>query len=122
MVTNILYSVSIHPLQCCDSAGNPIDYGNICVFRGERTTYETAAARCEAYSNWVEVSTDVWERSSDYSLCSWDTVPPNGYCGTDNDYSQGSWSVHTSPGIRFSWTSDPCSMSAQIDQDGNVSA
>jgi len=89
---------------CCDAGGTPI---NICVFKGERTTYETAVDRCAAYG-------------VGYSTCSWDTVGTNWDCGTDTDYYQGAYSVHSSPGMRFSWTSDPCSISAQIDRYGNV--
>ena len=89
---------------CCDTGGNPV---NICVFKGERTTYQTAVDRCAAYG-------------SGYSTCSWSTVGVNWDCGTDLAYYQGSWSIQSSPGMRFSWTSDSCSMRAQIDQDGFV--
>ncbi len=91
-------------VQCCDAGGSPI---NICVFKGERTTYKTAADRCSKYG-------------VGYSTCSWSTVGINWDCGTDTSYSQGDWSIQSSPGMRFSWTSDSCSMKAQIDINGNV--
>ncbi|KAL7539351.1 hypothetical protein ACHAXR_009213, partial [Thalassiosira sp. AJA248-18] len=87
---------------CCDGNG---DATNICVFKGERTTYQTAVDRCAAIG---------------YSTCSWDNVTVNKNCGTNIDYGQDEYSIHTSPGMRFSWSSEPCSMSAQIDQDGKV--
>ena len=89
---------------CCDAGGNPV---NICIFRGERTTYQTAVDRCESYG-------------TGYSTCAWDTVTPNWSCGTDIDYYQGDWNPNSSPGMRFSWNSAPCSLSSQIDRFGNV--
>lgn len=89
---------------CCDAGGSPI---NICVFKGERTTYKTAADRCSKYG-------------FGYSTCSWSTVEINWDCGTDTSYGQGDWSIQSSPGMRFSWTNDSCSMKAQIDINGNV--
>jgi hypothetical protein len=90
--------------QCCKAGSDPI---NICVFKGERTTYQTAADRCSKYG-------------VGYSTCSWSTVDINWDCGTDTSYGQGDWSIQSSPGMRFSWTSDSCSMKAQIDINGNV--
>lgn len=87
---------------CCDSNGNPL---NICIFKGERTTFNTASNRCTAYG-------------TGYSTCAWNTVSPNWDCGTDVDYND--WSSHTSVGMRFSWTSSTCSMKVQIDPDGYV--
>lgn len=87
---------------CCDSNGTPL---NICIFKGERTTFNTASDRCTAYG-------------TGYSTCAWNTVSPNWDCGTDVDYND--WSTHTSAGMRFSWTSSTCSMKVQIDPDGHV--
>ena len=88
---------------CCDANGlNPL---NICVFKGERTTYASASHRCAAYGR---------------SMCAWDTVPISWECGTDTAYSQGDYSQDSSPGMRFSWTSEPCLIKAQINQDGDV--
>lgn len=88
--------------QCCNADGTPI---NICVFKGERTTYKTAADRCSKYG-------------VGYATCSWSTVGTNWDCGTDTSLNY--WSIHSSLGMRFSWTSDLCSMKAQIDINGNV--
>lgn len=51
---------------CCDSDG--MEPFNICVFRGERTTFMTASARCEALG---------------YTTCDFDHVDINSSCGTD---------------------------------------
>ena len=87
---------------CCNSLGSPI---NICIFKGERTTFKTASNRCAAYG-------------TGYSACAWSSVPTNWDCGTDVDYSV--WSAHTSAGMRFSWTSMTCLMKVQIDPDGHI--
>lgn len=89
---------------CCDVAGNPI---NICLFKGERTIYNTARDRCAAYG-------------VGYSTCAWSTASVNYDCGTDVDYGSGAWSAHKSPGMRFSWTNTTCSMKTQIHPDGKV--
>ena len=88
---------------CCDADGN--NPFNICVFKGERTTYGTAEDRCAAYG-------------TGYSTCDWNTVPINWECGTDVDYID--WGINEYSGMRFSWSSAPCSMSAQINRDGKV--
>jgi hypothetical protein len=87
---------------CCDANGSPV---SICIFKGERTTYNTARDRCAAYGR---------------SICAWSTVEINYDCGTDLDYGSGAWSVHKSPGMRFSWTNTTCSMQVQIAADGKV--
>jgi len=88
---------------CCDKNGqNPI---HICVFKGDRVSYSTSEERCAAYGG---------------TTCAWSTVPINGGCGTDTAYNQGSYSEDSSPGLRFLWSSQPCSMSVQISPDGNV--
>eukprot|EP00804_Cyclotella_cryptica_P011127 CCRYP_019061-RA/>CCRYP_019061-RA protein AED:0.09 eAED:0.09 QI:216/1/1/1/0.83/0.69/13/1964/1704 len=90
---------------CCDASGlNP---KNICVFKGERTTYASAQARCAAYR-------------PGWRTCAWDTVPISWDCGTDTAYWQGDYSADSSPGLRFSWTSEPCTMGVQVDVEGNI--
>jgi hypothetical protein len=59
---------------CCDANG--LNARNICVFKGERTSYGTASDRCSAYG-------------AGWKTCPWDTVPISWDCGTDIDYSQG---------------------------------
>ncbi|KAL7541734.1 hypothetical protein ACHAXR_011178 [Thalassiosira sp. AJA248-18] len=90
---------------CCNPNGlNPF---NICVFKGERATYQTAQDRCAAFG-------------TGYSTCSWTSVGINYSCGTDTGYEQGTYSVDSAPGMRFSWMNKSCSVNAQINRVGDV--
>jgi hypothetical protein len=91
-------------MTCCDAVGNRI---NICLFKGERTMYNTTRDQCIAYG-------------VGYSTCAWSTALVNYDCGTNVDYGSGAWSAHKSPGMRFSWTNTTCSMKTQINPDGKV--
>ena len=89
---------------CCDVLGSPI---NVCIFKGERTTFNTTRDRCAAYG-------------TGYSTCAWSSVPTNWNCGTDVNDGVDGWTRNTSAGLRFSWMSTTCSMKVQIDPDGKV--
>uniref|UniRef100_A0A7S4S6P4 DUF1501 domain-containing protein n=1 Tax=Ditylum brightwellii TaxID=49249 RepID=A0A7S4S6P4_9STRA len=85
---------------CCDPNNNNSPK-NICLFRGERTTYDTAKLRCE---------------SNGLVTCPWSTIPINYHCGTDIQWDGD----HYKAGMRFSWTNEDCSMKVQIDEKGYV--
>jgi len=88
---------------CCDA--NMRNPKHICVFKGDRTTYSLTEERCAAFGG---------------STCPWSRVPINWACGSDTSYGQGSYSEDSSPGLRFLWSSEECSMSVQVGPDGNV--
>ena len=54
---------------CCDQ--NNSNPRNICIFRGERTTYDTAKQRCA---------------EKGLVTCAWLSVPVSHYCGTDIEW------------------------------------
>lgn len=55
---------------CCDPSNNFLPH-NICIFRGERTTYSTAKQCCE---------------ENGLVTCPWSQVPISFNCGTDIEW------------------------------------
>lgn len=86
---------------CCDNSGsNP---KNFCLYRGERTTYATAESRCSELG---------------LATCPWSTVPISDWCGSDISWFDGE---NEATGMRFSWTSEDCSVKAQVNARGWIS-
>lgn len=86
---------------CCYTASNANNPRNVCIFRGERTTYMTAQDRCEEIG---------------LVTCPWSTVPISDWCGTDIQ-----WWDDGAEGMCFSWTSEDCSVKVQINARGWIS-
>ena len=84
---------------CCDPVTNA-NPRNVCIFRGERATYDTAKSRCEEIG---------------LSTCPWSTVPINDWCGTDISWFN---QEHEAAGMHFSWTNEDCSVKVQINARG----
>ena len=86
---------------CCHS-NQLSDARAVCVFDGERMTFAKADEYCQVEG---------------YETCAWTDADWSWQCG---NYPNGESWRHWKAGLQFSWTNSPCSVKAQINQDGEV--